>query len=73
MNALSSLLLVLKALLPALEPTAQAALDQQLTNAEASIAAASGTSPDIKIVEEAAVAMVKAILDAEGARLLAKA
>lgn len=72
-TSLTAILATLKALLPALEPVAQAQIDALLVGAEAQIAAAAGTSPDFKIIEQALVAAVKVIVDAEGQRLLPKA
>ena len=68
-TSLTAILATLKALLPALEPVAQAQIDALLVSAQASISGASGTSPDWKIIESAAVTMLKSIIDAEGARL----
>lgn len=68
---LSNTLAVLEALLPEVEPPVQAAIDAKLVAAEAAITAAASGSVDLKNVEEAGIAMVKAIVDAEGARLAA--
>ena len=66
--ALTSILTVLKGLLPALEPVAQAQVDSLIKNAEAQIIAGNN-SPDIKVIETNLIGAVQAIIDIEGAKL----
>jgi hypothetical protein len=69
MNALQSVLAVLKAMLPTLEPIAQAQVDAFLVQVEGQIQAGNA-SPDWKLVEVALLGALKVIIDAEGQKLV---
>lgn len=70
--SLQGILTFVKGLLPGFEPMIQAQIDGYIKTLEAQIAADASISPDWKVVEENALKMMQAIVDAEGAKLAGK-